>query len=177
MHGLLLALAAAQTITGPPIDPTALPSKADVAAVQQQAAAAAAAATAACKAAPAIPPSEMVGGTTGTTAAGCRPSDAAQPRITRAATVKTDSSGSYSVSWTVALAAAPVTLPIPVNATAEPVVCNVTTSTATGATGRCWYARTLPSTVAAVSALASYDLFGASAAGISVQVLAIPPTQ
>lgn len=123
------------------------------------------------------PMQEAVGGAAGT-AGTYLPGDAQAPRITRAGTVLTSTSnGSWSIAWAVPLAAAPVTLPIPINATSTPVVCNVATSTASGATGRCWYSRTLPATLTAVTSLISYDVFGAPANGISVQVLAIPVTQ
>ena len=171
------APAAAQVAVPRPISPATVASKADVQAAAADAAAARAAAEAACRATPLIPPAEMIGGTAGTAGTSCRPTDAAQPRITRAAMVATGSGGTWSVTWSTPLAAAPVTLPIPINASAEPVVCNVATSTAAGATGRCWLARTLPSTLATLTALVAYDLFGAPAASISVQVLAIPPTQ
>lgn len=142
------------------------------------AASAKASADAACRATPSIQPTETPGGTMGSAGTSCRPSDAAAVRISRATTVKTDSAGSWSVTWAMPLpGAAGVTLPIPINATAEPVVCNVATSTATGAAGRCWYARTLPATIVSLTALINYDLFGASAANISVQLIAIPPTQ
>ena len=123
------------------------------------------------------PMQEAVGGAADT-AGTYLPGDAQAPRITRAGTVLTSTSnGSWSIAWAVPLAATPVTLPIPVNATSTPVVCNVATSTASGATGRCWYSRALPATLTAVTSLVSYDVFGAPANGISVQVLAIPVTQ
>ncbi|HIV78080.1 MAG TPA: hypothetical protein H9899_11220 [Candidatus Sphingomonas excrementigallinarum] len=123
------------------------------------------------------PMQEAVGGAAGT-AGTYLPGDAQAPRITRAGVVLTSTStGSWSIAWATPLTATPVTLPIPINATSTPVVCNVATSTATGASGRCWYSRTLPATLTAVTALVSYDVFGAPANGISVQVLAIPVTQ
>jgi len=123
-----------------------------------------------------VPPTERVGGATGT-AGTYRPADAVQPRITRAGVVATDNAGAWSITWSTALPTPPVTLPIPINTGTQPVVCNVATSTATSASGRCWLARTLPATLVSVVALVSYDVMGAPATGISVQVLAIPMTQ
>ena len=174
---LLAAPTAAQVAVPRPLSAATVATKADVQAATATADAARAAAEAACRATPLIPPAEMIGGTAGTAGTSCRPTDAAQPRITRAAMVQTNGSGTWSVTWSAPLAAAPMTLPIPINATAEPVVCNVATTTAAGATGRCWYARTLPSTLISLTALINFDLFGAPADAISVQVLAIPPTQ
>lgn len=69
-------------------------------------------------------------------------------------------------------------LTVPAQADAQSLTFpNVATATMTGATGRCWLSRTLPATLTLLTALVSYDLFGAGASGISVQVLAIPPTQ
>ena len=90
--------------------------------------------------------------------------------------VQINSSGDWKVTWLMPLASAPVTLPIPISATAEPVVCNAATSTTTGASGRCWYACTLHSTFSLRKALIRFALFGAPANVISVQVLAIQPT-
>lgn len=123
------------------------------------------------------PMQEAVGGVAGT-AGTYLPGDAQAPRITRAGVVTTNSTaGTWTVTWATALPSPPVTLPIPINTTTNPVICNVTTTTATGASGRCWYGRTLPATLAALTALVSYDVFGSPATGISVQVLAIPVTQ
>ncbi len=123
------------------------------------------------------PMQEAVGGVAGT-AGTYLPGDAQAPRITRAGVVITNSTaGAWALTWATALPSPPVTLPIPINTTTNPVICNVTTTTATGASGRCWYGRTLPATLTALTALVSYDVFGAPATGISVQVLAIPVTQ
>ena len=130
-----------------------------------------------CQPATVVPPSETVGGAGGT-ASTFRRSDAVQPRITRAGlATATDTNGNWAITWSTPLATPPVTLPIPVNTGTEPIVCNVATSTGTGATGRCWLARTLPATILTLTALVNYDPFGTAAPGIMVQVLAIPVTQ
>lgn len=118
----------------------------------------------------------MIGGQTGSQVRYAR-EDHTHPRITRAAVVTTDSAGAWSVTWSTPVATSPAVLPVPVNATTQPVVCNVATRTATGATGRCWLARTLPATLTVITSLVSYDIFGAPASGLSVQVFAIPLTQ
>lgn len=124
-----------------------------------------------------VPQTEAVGGAVGAATNYMR-ADAKIPRITRAAMVVTDASGNWSVTWSSALLATPAVLPVPVNASAQPIVCNVSVASATGASGRCWLARTLPATLTLLTALVSYDLFGVPpTSGTTVQVLAIPPTQ
>jgi hypothetical protein len=124
-----------------------------------------------------LPSAEDVTATAGT-ASTCLRSDAKLPRITRAGMAPpTDGTGTWSMTWATPLPAVPVTLPLPMNSGTQPIVCNVTTSTATGASGRCWLARTLPSTLLTLVALVNFDPNGAPASGITVQVLAIPVTQ
>lgn len=170
---LVAAPATAQIATPRPLNSGTVATKAEVQAAADTAATALASA---CPPSSAVPPMEAITATAGS-AVTCRRSDAVQPRITRAAAVTTDSAGNWSVTWSTALATAPVVIPVPVNASAQPIVCNVATRTMTGATGRCWLARTLPATLIAVGALISFDVFGSAAASIPVQVFAIPMTQ
>ena len=165
---MLLALLFAQVSPLAPVDLSNLATKGDVQA----------ATASACPAGSTVPPAEAVGGSAGS-ASTCLRSDAKLPRITRAGVVVTDSSGNYTITWSTPLPAAPVTLPIPMIPTGgtQPIICLPSTSTTTGATGRCWYARQLPSTLVVLTNLISYDVFGASASTITVQVLAIPVTQ
>lgn len=131
----------------------------------------------ACSPGSSAPQPETVNGSAGV-ATSCLRSDAKLPRITRAGmATTTDANGTWAITWSAPLPAAPVTLPLPLNTGAQPIVCNVATSTVAGATGRCWLARTLPATIVTLGALVSYDTSGSPASGISVQVLAIPPTQ
>jgi hypothetical protein len=124
-----------------------------------------------------VPQTEAVGGAVGAATNYMR-ADAKIPRITRAAMVVTDVSGNWTVTWSTALLATPAVLPVPVNTGAQPIVCNVSAASATGASGRCWLARTLPATLTLLTALISFDIFGtAPTSGTTVQVLAIPPTQ
>lgn len=176
LGGALTLPAAAQVLVPPPV-----PSKADVAAVQadtqQLRAKIDALALTVPRAATATPPGEAVNPTVGT-AGTYRPADAVPPRITRAGLVVTASStGLWSITWSTPLPAAPVSLPIPMNTGTQPIICNVATSTMQGATGRCWLARTLPAAIVSLSGLVNYDVNAAPAAGITVQVLAIPTTQ
>lgn len=172
---LFAAPAAAQVVVAPPAPASTVDTTARNAAAAAQATADSAAAAVPLPA-NATPPMEMVGGQTGSQVRYAR-EDHTHPRITRAAIVTTDSSGNWSVIWASPLASSPTVLPVPVNATTQPVICNVATRTTTGATGRCWLARTLPATILTLTALVSFDLFGTAANGISVQVLAIPATQ
>ena len=128
------------------------------------------------KPADATPPSEVVGGQTGSQIRYAR-EDHTHPRITRAAVVTTDSAGAWSVTWATPVTTPPVVLPVPVNASTQPIVCNVATRTTTQATGRCWLARTLPATLTLLTSLISFDIFGGAASGTQVQILAIPATQ
>lgn len=120
-----------------------------------------------------MPPAEQVGGAPGSTYT-FRRGDAVQPRITRMATVSTASDGTWTVTWAAALAQVPGVLPIAVNPTAaQAIVCNTTTRTTTGATGRCWQAMA----PALISITVATNPLPAVGAGVSVQVFAIPPTQ
>lgn len=124
------------------------------------------------------PPSESTAAATGAQTMRYALEDHVHQRITRAQDVTTDASGYWAASWaSMPLAQAPAVWPIAINSTTQPVICNVTTRTTTGATGRCWISRTLPATLTVLTNLISYDLFGTPAATISVQVLAIPKTQ
>lgn len=157
-----------QVVTAPAgsVDTSSLATKAEVQAIQ----------AAQPQPAASTPPSEMLGGQTGSQTRYAR-EDHTHPRITRAAVVTTDSSGGWTVTWSSPVTTPPVVLPVPVNSSTQPIVCNVATRTTTAATGRCWLARTLPATLTLLTNLVSFDLFGAAATGIQVQVLAIPVTQ
>jgi hypothetical protein len=159
--------AVAQIMNPGPADTSNLASKADVQAVQANI----------CPAGSTAPKSEAVNGAAGS-ASTCLRSDAQLPRITRAGLAPaTDSNGQWAITWSTPLPAAPVTLPIPINSGTQPIVCNVSSTTMTGATGRCWLARVLPATILTVTSLVSFDPNGAPASGIIVQALAIPTTQ
>ncbi len=174
---LLLASPAAAQLSIAPAAVDLKPMQAQIDAAKATADAASAAAVAACPPGSSMPQPEAVDAAAGD-AATCLRSNARLPRITRAGMAPaTDTSGTWSITWTKPLAAAPVTLPLPMNTGTQPIVCNVASSTTTGAAGRCWLARTLPATLLTLAALLSFDPNGAPAAGIIVQVLAIPSTQ
>lgn len=107
----------------------------------------------------------------------CLRSDARLPRTSRAAVAITNAAGVWSITWQKPLPEPPMTLPVPLNNGTQPVICNATTSTELGATGRCWLARPLPATLLSLSALLSFDPMAGPASGLQVQVLAIPLTQ
>lgn len=123
-----------------------------------------------------IPANEQVGGAVGAATEYMR-SDAKIPRITRAATVVTDASGNWSVTWATPLLVTPAVIPLPVNPGTQPIVCNVSTSTTTGATGSCWQARTLPAVIGLLTVLLNYSVFTTPPTGTQVQLVALPPTQ
>ncbi|WP_230630721.1 hypothetical protein [Sphingomonas sp. Leaf37] len=164
---LLVLIAAQAVVAQAPIDATKLASKADVAAIAANA----------CPPGSTIPSAESTTPSAGS-ATTCVRSDFVPVRITRAGMASaTDANGTWSITWSKPLPSAPVTLPLPMNTGNQPIVCNVSSSTMTGAAGRCWLARPLPAALLTLSALLAFDPNGAPAAGITVQVLAIPITQ
>jgi hypothetical protein len=173
---IALALLASAPAAAQVVNPPAVPSLDEIATkaeVQAAKAAADAAAAAIPVPADAAPPAEMIGGSPGSTNT-FRRGDAAQPRITRAATVSTASDGTWTVTWTAPLAAVPAVLPIAVNPSAtQAIVCNATSRTTSGASGKCWQAMS----PAIISITVATNPLPAVGAGVSVQVFAIPPTQ
>lgn len=125
----------------------------------------------------AVPPSETVAGQIGAMDRYAR-EDHTHPRITRSTTVLTDASGNWSVTWSSAMMATPTVFPLAVNAGAQPITCNVATRTTTGATGRCWTASSGSLlNLSIITAGLTVLPYGNSAAGVQVQVIAIPPSQ
>lgn len=123
-----------------------------------------------------LPPVEAPAGAIGAPGT-YRPAGAVDVRITRASTVTTDASGNWAVIWSTPLLSTPVTLPIPINSGSQPAICNVTTTTATGATGKCFINQTTVLSLGIVTAGLTLNPTAAAAAGMSVQLLAIPVTQ
>lgn len=124
-----------------------------------------------------VPNPEGVGGAVGSSVEFMR-ADATLPRITRSTTVLTDASGNWSVTWSMAMMATPTVFPIAVNSGAQPISCNVATRTTTGATGRCWTASSGSLlNLSIITAGLTVLPYGNSAAGVQVQVIAIPPSQ
>ncbi len=124
-----------------------------------------------------IPPSsETVNGVIGTSNMAMR-ADARVPRITRATTVVTDSTGSFSGTWSSPLPANPTISLTPV-ATGASIDCQLTAMpTITTFQGRCYSAQTTTLNLGIVTAGLSLNPVTTTPAGVSVQVIALPPTQ
>ena len=93
----------------------------------------------------AAPPSDTLSGSAGS-ATPCTPRpDATRPTVVQAAIVSTDATGAWSVSWAKAFSSAtPYINPQAINVSgSQPYVCNVSASTATTATGKCWQTTTM----------------------------------
>jgi hypothetical protein len=171
---MIVGLLAAQIVSAPPpIDLSAIATKADVQAAQSAAAAAQAAAAAACIAVPAVPSMETVGGSAGTDNGQCRPTNSVQPRITRTVAFTTAADGTATVTWT-AMAAVPLVFVVPnvaAGAAQAPDCLPVAGSAkTTGVTVRCWTTQSV--TVSLLGAVVAPII--TAGAGVTGQVLAIP---
>ena len=124
------------------------------------------------------PAADTLNGTSGS--ATCFvPRDATRPTAVQAANITTDSTGAWAVTWARPFASSmPVVNPLPANAGTLPILCNVATPSAVGASGKCWQstATTLPATIAAVLGLV-VSPFGTPASNAAVMVIAREPTQ
>ena len=114
------------------------------------------------------------------TATPCVPrSDATRPTTVQAAIVSTDATGAWTVTWAKPfVSAAPYINPQAVNpANVQPYICNITSSTATGATGKCWQTvtMTLPSVLTSLTSLVLNPT--GAAPSIQVRVAAREATQ
>lgn len=122
-----------------------------------------------------VPPSEIIGGALGTQMV-FRRADDVQPRITRGAPCTTVAGGTCAVTWA-PMPAAPLVVPVPTvgaGATQAPSCFPVTGSiTTTGATIKCFTSQSV--TVALLGAVVAPVT--TAAAGVPVQVFAIPYTQ
>lgn len=128
------------------------------------------------QAASSIPSSEMVGGQVGASTDYMR-SDARLPRITRAMTVTTDATGSFSGTWTTAMPSAPTISLTPISASTS-IDCQLTSlPTTTTFAGRCYSAQTTTLNLSIVTVGLSLNPVTTTPAGVSVQVIALPPTQ
>lgn len=126
----------------------------------------------------AVPAADTLNGSTGQT--NCFVSrDATRPTVVQAANVTTDANGAWSVTWARAFVSpTPVVNPLPVNTGSLPILCNVSTRSGSGASGKCWQstATTLPAAVTSVVGLL-VSPFGTAAASAQVSVIAREPTQ
>lgn len=104
------------------------------------------------------------------------PGNAASKQTVQRTTVNSDISGIWSVTWSTSfVSSAPTVNPIPLNASAtSPFVCNVTSRSATAASGKCWQ------TASAANGLLGITIsLGATATPTSTPVMIIgaEPTQ
>lgn len=117
-----------------------------------------------------IPTMETVGGVAGTSNT-YRRGDAVQPRITRSVTCTTVAGGTCEVTWAT-MQTVPLVYPIPAipSGATQPVPCYPVsgTITTTGATIKCFASQS----ILGLGLLP----FTTGAAGVTVQVLAIPPS-
>lgn len=123
-----------------------------------------------------VPTADTLLGSPGT--AGCYvPKDASRPTSVQAANVITSvTDGSWSVTWArTFVSVAPVIIPIPVNTGTLPLVCNVVSRSATGATGKCWQSTTTTLSGTLLGLLV--NPFGSPAASAAVMVIGREPTQ
>lgn len=125
------------------------------------------------------PPGDTLNGTSGS--ADCYvPGDATRPTAVQAANVTTDGSGNWSVAFSRSFtSSSPVIVPLPLNANgALPILCNVITRSASGATGKCWQSNTttLPGTLAGLAGML-VSPFSMGAANVPVTVIGREPTQ
>lgn len=97
----------------------------------------------------------------------------------QAANVTSDASGKWSVTWARPFkSGAPVVMPLPINANALPIVCNVAIRTAAGASGQCWQSSgtTLGTTLTAIAGTV-VNPFAQPAANAAIMVVGRDPTQ
>ena len=120
-----------------------------------------------------VPPAETVGGASGA-ASTYRRSDAVQPRITRSTTVTLDASGTATFDWTSQGAlSTPVQLILtPIYTGTSVPICYATAVSATSGSIKCMMVSTANLTLALVTA--GLNLFGASASGMQVGIVALP---
>lgn len=107
------------------------------------------------------------------------PRDAARPTVVQAANVTTAADGTWSVIWARPFSAGnPVVNPLPINTGTLPVLCNVSSRSATGASGKCWQS-TSTTISGALSSVVNLLIspFASPAAGAAVMVIAREPTQ
>ena len=151
--------------------------QAQINAAKVKADAAAASATAACQPMALVPPAEVVGGSAGTGTT-CRLANAVQPRITRAGTFTTTAGGVISGTWAIPLDQPPNIVFTPILSGSSMVTCKLTAApTASSFTGMC---KTEQQTILSLSIVTSGLTVApatTTAAGVQVQVTALPPTQ
>lgn len=152
--------------TPAPVDTSGLATKAEVQAVQ----------SAMPVPANTLPPSENTAPAVGAQTRYAR-EDHIHPRITRATTVTTVSGGTFGGTWTTPLPAPPTIVMTPIAAAAS-IDCQLTSApTTTTFAGRCWTSQTTLLNLTLITAGLTLNPTTNTAAGIQVQVIALPPTQ
>jgi hypothetical protein len=126
------------------------------------------------------PTSEAVAGAVGNSVMAAR-ADHAHARLTSSTRVTLDASGLATVTYTRTFTAPPVLSCLAINPTGRPVTVEQVSDLKTGAlwtgcTIHGYRAQNLPAVITLLSGLINYDVFGASAAGVDVNVIAIQPS-
>jgi hypothetical protein len=126
------------------------------------------------------PTSEAVSATIGSSVMAAR-ADHAHQRLTSSTRVTLDASGLATVTYTRTFSAPPVLSCLAINPTGRPVTVEQVSDIKTGAlwTGaqiHGYRTQNLPAVITLLSGLINYDVFGASAAGVDVNVIAIQPS-
>lgn len=125
----------------------------------------------------AVPALEVVGGAVGSSASFMR-SDAVIPRISRTTTVTTITGGTFSGAWATALSATPNIVLTPIDIGGTGIECELTAApTTTAFQGRCWTTQNTTLNLSIITVGLTLSPQTLSAAGVPVQVFAIPPTQ
>jgi hypothetical protein len=100
------------------------------------------------------------------------------PRISRSTTVSTASDGTFSVTWATALPSAPDVILTPVGTGSVAIHCQLTAvPTVTAVAGKCFTQQNTLLSLSIITTGLTLSPFASSTAGISVQVIAIPPSQ
>lgn len=162
---LIAAPAGAQVVSTPPapVNLSGYATKAEVSAVQ-----------ASIPVPGGVVPTETIGGTAGVVTNAFMRADAKPNRITRAASCTTNASGTCTVTYDALPASDPNVITTPINSGTMPITCNLTAAaTATSASVKCWTAQSV--TVSILGAVVAPVT--TSAAGVTIQVTAVPKTQ
>lgn len=128
---------------------------------------------------PAIPLPDTLNGAVGAGSPCVHRTDTARPTVVQAAIVTTDTLGNWSVTWAKPFTSStPYINPQAINVLGQqPYTCNVSASTTTTASGKCWQAVTMTLPSVATSLLGLVLNPSGAAASIQVRVAAREPTQ
>lgn len=120
-----------------------------------------------------IPLPDTLTGSAGGSALCMARADATRPTVIQAKDTATAADASWSISWDRAFSAPPTWTDARIYGAADPYLCTITTSTTTGANGKCYklVATTLPSVLTAVAGTVVSPITAAGG-GLSVRVAA-----